>query len=132
MADEILPSLPELTRTLPVPGSSLVAAFAVGATTEDLAQRAVRSLWDSLRDVGTLHVLVTVRKVRQRKPYLLVGRWEGVQRSQTGVDLCVATERSMSRLVLALSTVDAIAVYATRAPAPLRASATSRPNGDTL
>lgn len=115
MADEILPSLPELTRTLPVPGSSLLAAFAVGATTEDLAQRAVRSLWDSLRDVGTLHVLVTVQKVRQRKPYLLVGRWEGVQLSQAGRDLLVVPERAAGRLVLALSTVDAIAVYATPA-----------------
>ncbi|WP_340696886.1 hypothetical protein [Cellulosimicrobium funkei] len=112
MAEETLPTLPELTHILPVPRSSLVAAFAVGATTEALAQRAVRSLWDSLRDVGTLHVLVTVQKVRQRKPYLLVGRWAGVQRSQTGVDLLVDTERSVSRLVVALSTVDAIAVYA--------------------
>lgn len=113
MADETLPTLPELARTLPARGTTLVGAFAVGATTEDLARRAVAALWESLSPLGPLHVFVTVRKVRQRKPYLLVGAWEGVDRSPAGLDLLVRTGSGYApRLSLPLSTVEGIAVYA--------------------
>jgi len=107
-----MPTLPELVNLRAARGMSLLAAFAVGATTEDLARRTVAGLWESLRGVAPLHVFATVRTGPEGGLRLTGGRWEDLQRSPAGLDVVVRAEGVEAPSLVALARVDALVVYA--------------------
>ncbi len=117
----VLP-LPELVTLDPPAGHRLVSAVDVGAIGGVAAERAVSALWDAVRHIGPINVVVTVPQARQRYAYTWLGRWEGID-ARHAMSLLVRTDDGPPRGV-PVAAVGSLAVYV-----PVVSDATGEPRG---